>query len=466
MAAVLALIMSAFSLLSGLLVIYATQYLGYTDHHAHTLFATFSTLTTITPALGGYLCGRYIGYARGLALGLSLASLGLYMLCFHMTPYFHFGLAMFSLGAGISASCGYAMLGRLLKTQPAKQESGFILAYSYFTAGALLGLIFASYIAQYWSFTLVFFIAATALVGTLLLFLINLRDFPRRQDKPPQKLHIGLATLFAALIAADMMLHYAYYRSYIFIVVVALLVLLIAKISRKTSSTQRHTASLLGLFCFGAMFWAVYLIIPSMMASFVKFNMGHALFGYALTDELLANIKPLLVVAFGLIFAYAWPHLKKQFPWLTVGSAIATGVVLFTIAFVLFAIAYKQSEIHGLINPGWILAGYTFLTLSEILIIPIGYAYLSASSEKMNEGLVMGMWLTLYGVGGVVSGFFSATTKTHYSIPKNSFPSLLTSHQFMAFDTFLLALIITAILIAPRLYLTVSSSDSSAKKQA
>ena len=89
-----------FYLVTSLLLLYLVKMLGYADKQAYATFAAFSALLYITPAIGGYLADRFLGYRRTLLLGVVLLVVGYGMLIIPSARTFFPALAFVIMGTG------------------------------------------------------------------------------------------------------------------------------------------------------------------------------------------------------------------------------------------------------------------------------------------------------------------------------------------------------------------------------
>ncbi len=86
---VLLFMMIGFASIQSLLVLYCTQKLNFTDQQAYLLNATYTSLAFGLPLLGGYLGNRFLGYTYPVILGIAIATIGLYLVCFDTLSYRH-----------------------------------------------------------------------------------------------------------------------------------------------------------------------------------------------------------------------------------------------------------------------------------------------------------------------------------------------------------------------------------------
>ena len=92
---VLLFLFAAYSMIQGLLVLYATKVLGLSDNAAYLLYAAFGSILFAFPVYSGFLAQRYLGYPLTLTLGISLATVGLYIICFSPVTYFLYRFSLF-----------------------------------------------------------------------------------------------------------------------------------------------------------------------------------------------------------------------------------------------------------------------------------------------------------------------------------------------------------------------------------
>ena len=91
-----------FYIVQGLLVLYMTEYYGYSDNKSYGILGAFTALAYISPIVGGYLADRLLGFTTTVIWGGLVLMLGYAMLALPTSGVFFYpGLATIVIGTGM-----------------------------------------------------------------------------------------------------------------------------------------------------------------------------------------------------------------------------------------------------------------------------------------------------------------------------------------------------------------------------
>jgi len=76
-----------FYVAQGLLVLYMSEYYGFSDNTSFTISGIFSGLVYISPFIGGFLADRLLGFKTAIIWGGLLLVLGYALLALSTTPF-------------------------------------------------------------------------------------------------------------------------------------------------------------------------------------------------------------------------------------------------------------------------------------------------------------------------------------------------------------------------------------------
>jgi len=128
------------------------------------------------------------------------------------------------------------------------------------------------------------------------------------------------------------------------------------------------------------------------------------------------SLDPFYVITIGLVFSWLWYHLAKKGRDPSIPTKFSTSLIFMGFGFLIFILGIHHANvITHLVGKHWILLGYLFLTIAELLIAPIGYAMVGRLSPVGKEGLLMGIWTVFIGLGSIISGYLANLAV----IPKN-----------------------------------------------
>jgi POT family proton-dependent oligopeptide transporter len=419
--------------------------------------SAFLTVFFSIPIIGGYLSGRFLGYAFSTIICLILAIGGLYSLCFQSPGHFYAGLAMFAIGNSIAVSCLYIMLGRLLPEGKQKRIAGFTIAYTTMNGGALVSLLLSGTIIRNWGYQSAFLLSAILLLFATFTLILNLKnitpDSAQYNTTYQTKQRIfGVFCILALIPIVMALLKSAQHNAMVLSFIAAVALVLIIQIWRSASVEQRgRLKTFFIVTAFAAFFWALYSLEPSVLTLFVERNVDREIWGFSIPSSDFYSLNPLFIIILGTLFSLMWLSLgrAKQIPSLPYIFAVGIGLV--GIAYLLLSASTYFANESGLINMGWIMLSYVMLSASELFISPIGLSMIGPLSENKNEGVLMGVWLLSNGIGSSLSGYLSETTISSKQTINPLITNALYGYRFCEFG--LIALLLGAILalLAPRL---------------
>src|SRR2546430_1356600 len=132
----------------GVLILYMTKALGFTDSHASSAYATYVSSVWLTPIIGGFIADRWLGQYRSVLIGGIIIALGHFTLAFHGLPSLYAGLTLIVIGTGLLKPNISTIVGSLYERGDERRDSGFSLFYMGINLGAFLGPIIAGRLAE------------------------------------------------------------------------------------------------------------------------------------------------------------------------------------------------------------------------------------------------------------------------------------------------------------------------------
>lgn len=93
------------------------------------IYASYGTLVYATPALGGMLADKLLGFRKAIILGGILMSLGHFVLAFEHPVFFYGALGLIIIGNGLFKPNISSFVGTLYKDGDKRRDSGFTIFY-------------------------------------------------------------------------------------------------------------------------------------------------------------------------------------------------------------------------------------------------------------------------------------------------------------------------------------------------
>src|SRR3990167_344985 len=115
-----------FYIVQGLLVLYMTQYFGYSDNKSYSILGAFTALAYIAPIVGGYLADRLLGFVTTTIWGGFVLMAGYALLAIpSQGAFFYPGPATIVIGTGMFNPCIASLLGTQYNTDDPRRDAGF-----------------------------------------------------------------------------------------------------------------------------------------------------------------------------------------------------------------------------------------------------------------------------------------------------------------------------------------------------
>ena len=450
----------AFGGINSLLVLYARDDLGITQHQVYTLFAAYNSLLFTLPLLGGFLSGKF-GYKNAYGFGLLFCFLGCVTLAkIHSASGLYWGLASFAVGVGLAGPSSYCLIGALYAKQDARRESGYTLFYMVFNIGFALSAIIGGYASAH-SYASAFWIDAIGILGaalTFFLFSSKIKSYEGESMGIHSKLKFsGIMAVFACFsIVLLPLCDYLFQNPrandlllWALVIGSSLGLILLMLVQHEKVAKQKILAFLI-LSIISIAFWTLYALEPSLVTVFV----GQHVERYGIPTASFYSLNPIFIIIFGLLFGWLWRHLNHKGKNLSLPTKFAASLFCVGSAFLIlyWCTVINKTVTTPTINPLWIVLAYMFFTIGELLISPIGLSMVGRLAPAKKEGLLMGIWQLFTGFSAVVSGY--AANMTTRNIPENSkamIPLNIYQHSFFVIGVSTIAIGVVACLLVPKI---------------
>ena len=351
--AVIAIERFAFYLLFSLLTLYLLS-LNRSEAEATIEFGLFTSVIYFAPLFGGFLADR-AGRWPTILFGVALLAIG-----------------YLALGIGLSVSVSLAFLAT--------------------GTGLFKGNI-------------------TALVGSL---------FPQSErDSAYSRFYwaVNLGSLPSGLVGAWLSSRYGFRAAFLLCFAVMALVIPFGILSRdsfrdtaiESESAQHHTTdherivTILILLPVAMLFFCAFYQTGTSLTLFAKNKTQPALFGIPIAPPVYQSIHPALVLVLTPIlvrFFRRWP--------MTTWKKLSLGMGLCSLScFVMMdaSVVASFASSQGRVSPLWLIGSYTFLSLAELCVSPLGFSLVSKLSPPKFAGFLMGLWMAAIALGNLATGF-------------------------------------------------------------
>ena len=124
------------------------------------------------------------------------------------------------------------------------------------------------------------------------------------------------------------------------------------------------------------------------------------------------SVNPFAILVFAPIFAGMWSSLGRRRREPSTAIKMVMGLFLLGVGFVFMVLGGKHADTGVLVSPIWLLAAYTFHTLGELCLSPVGLSYVTKVAPVRFASLLMGVWFLANAVANKIAGALAAFTPT------------------------------------------------------
>jgi POT family proton-dependent oligopeptide transporter len=164
-----------------------------------------------------------------------------------------------------------------------------------------------------------------------------------------------------------------------------------------------RVASLFTLFIIAIFFWVAFYQNGSSLTLFaerstVKLDWLKPETYQVFNPLFILLLTPLLVAAFG--------RMREKGLEPSSASKIFTGMVVMGLSVLIMVFASRAggNRDENIMSPWWLISSYFVVTISEILVSPMGLSFVSKVSPQRMRGLMMGCWFGSTAIGSYGSG--------------------------------------------------------------
>jgi len=435
--------MIAFVFVTYLLVLYATNKLGFSNHHAYTLVAAFIALMYGAHVSGGLLAEKSFGHDHSVIIGIVLSTIGSFGLLLPSITALYVSLSLFIVGSGLFIPCLFVLLGRLYQPDHPYRQSGFLLIYVGMNIGSLIAASAQGPLLEIMNYRSVFLIGAIAQIILLLLYLRYRRTFQENAIKPDHTIFSqraktwGWIGCIASIIAIAILLDYARIANVILIIIGALCAIFVAILAMNLQGAARKNLwAFLILVIVALCFWALYMLNTTALVIFIEHNVNRQLLGWTVPTASFSALNPFFILIVGFILMCLWGAIyrwRQKSP--SIPLKFVVGLIFAGLGYLVLVVGIH----HGISNKVpmiWIVLCYLMLTIAELLIAPVGFAMVGKLVPERMEAFMVGIWELSTGVAAAISGYLAYLTITpplHKAASSVLQANLSYEHSFITF---------------------------------
>lgn len=427
-----------------LLVLFMVQQLGHSDDMAEEIFAGFSALVFLLPAIGGYLGDNVYGTKRCIFIGAVVLAIGYGLLAMPdiSNAYVVVPLAFIAVGNGLFKANPSSLISKVYHQEEQNSDSGFTLYYMAINLGALFSMLLTPLVNKYFGWHWAFFVCFIGLLIVLLSFkaLYQLiAPYGSAADDEPlsfaKKLSIPGLVVLMTLGCYFLLTH-----RLILIILLALcgiaFLSMYAYLFFQSSRAEKPGMLVFVILFFQALiFFVLYFQMPTSLTLFALRNVEHNILGFHVAPASFQALNAAWIVILSPLLALIYQYFGAQDRDLSIPTKFAFGTICAGAAFLILPLGGKFAT-HGVIDSGWLVASYALQSLGELLVSALGLSMVSTYIPQRYMGFVMGVWFLCSSISSIVAGKIAALASIPTQISTNPIASLpIYTHLFMNIGT-------------------------------
>lgn len=442
-----------FYVVQGLLVLYTTDYFGYTDNRSYSTLGAFTALAYISPIVGGYLADRMLGFVTTVIWGGLILILGYALLAIPDKHMLYPGLATIIIGTGMFKPSISSLLGAQYHTDDPRRESGFTIFYIGINTGAFLAGISSGYIKDMFGWHTSFMLASIGLMIGVATFLFGLKTIKHTPLHAPLSLKNKIRFVFycfLAILGISFLLQISSLADWILPIFGLILIVYLVVLTMQQEPAYRKSMALLNILIVSSViYWMMYFQMFFASNLYVERLVDKNILGIHLSTTVFYASESIFIILLGPLMAWAWLVLSRKNKNPTTISKFIFAILFAGLGMLTLSISALYPNADGQVFPAWIFLAYLLITIGELLLSPIGLSAVTMLAPPHLVGFMMGVWFVAIGFGGAFAGSIAKLASVPNSITDASQKLAIYHDAFMQYAA--IAFFMTIVLVFSQL---------------
>lgn len=359
--------------ISILLVLYLTQFYGYSTDLAAAVFGLFTGFGFITPVLGGYIADKW-NYSYPIPLGLAATLIGTLGLASGIHFFLYPSLFFVAIGSGLFTPCIYTLLGKAYRGRDHLREVGFTIYYSAVNLGVFCSVIIMGQLLAWKMWEAMFLTGAIIQVLGYFAYRKAISLYSKEDLLPAKKQTTTAKT--------------------------------------RLSPIEKERIVLVCIFCFLTLcFFTPYSQNSSTLMLFSLKYTNRMIDGYTMPAAWLLSSETLYLLILAFPITYFYLFLRKRnaepsAPYKAGISLLFMGACFLLMSF--GALPVPAHAIKAAVNPSYLFVSLFFMAIAELLMAPISLSLITNISPKRFTAFFVGLWYWSLGMSYYIGGFFAS----------------------------------------------------------
>lgn len=419
----------------GLLVLYMTARafaeepgMGWTDGEALKLYGWYTMLVYIMSIPGGLIADKVLGQKRAVLIGAIILVLGHGTLAIQNDTAFFIGLGLIILGVGMLKPNISTMVGGLYSKDDIRRDKGFSIFYIGINLGSLLATTIVGLVVAKWGWHAGFGLAGIGMLAGLVVYirgqkhLVHVGNKTSQEEKKdqvsfgeifsrllnsPKQLAIVVGIIILSIYYAGFRMesvdHWGYCALFIFLALVAGMLMMIHKTLKTSVEKDRFIVALLS-FLLVIVFWGAFEQAGGLMNLYTETKTNRMLFGWEVPTIWFQSLNAGFIILFAVGVANFWASRKLKSKEASSLFKMATGTIIMGLGFVFMVFAVRDYNANGSSAMYWLVLAYFFHTIGELSSSPVSLSFVTKLAPTRYASLMMGLYFASTGLGNKVAG--------------------------------------------------------------
>lgn len=419
-----------------LMVTYMVKKLGFPDVDANLVWGAASALIYATPAIGGWIGDKFLGTRRTMLTGAVVLMVGYALLWIptNSTYFLYIALGVIILGNGLFKPNAGNLVRKIYEGDEVKIDSAFTIYYMAVNVGSTISMLLTpwirDYVGEHYGDALGWHTAFGVCSIGLILGLVNY-FFMRRtlahvgsapDEKPPVVRNVlGIVGAGILIIAASayILQNQSVAQACVYIAGVVILGIFVHLIRSSETGERAGLIAALVLTVQTIFFFIFYQQMSTSLNLFAQRNvdLDFSLFGVHLLTwipEQFQSLNAIWIVILSPILVWIYNALGRRGKDFPVAAKFALGFVAVAVGFFMYGLG-ATTAVAGKISSWYMVWGYGFYSLGEILVSGLGLAMIARYVPARMGGFMMGA----YYVASGVAQYMGSVVANYAAIPDN-----------------------------------------------
>jgi proton-dependent oligopeptide transporter, POT family len=455
--------------MTAVVVLFMVQQLGYTDDRANLTFGAFAAMAYAIPAIGGWIGDKMLGSRRTTVLGALILAAGYTLLALPGRNLMFVALAVVAVGGGIFKANPANLISKLYEGDSAKIDSAFTMYYMAVNVGATMSQIATPLIAVRVGWHAAFAVSAGGLLVGLAnyffmrRYLSHVGSAPDFEPLPAGRLVLVLAGAAVAIVLITFILQSRQIaRDVVWAAGVGMLGIFAVMIGKGDPGERKGLVAVLLLTAQTMLFFIFYEQMMTSLTLFSLRNVDLNFFGYQIPPGQVQALNPIWIFLLSPALAWLYTHLSKGKGDFHIATKFAMGFAVLSLGFFIYGTSGRFA-VDGKVAFWWMIAGFCFQSLGELLISGLGLAMVARYVGPKLRGFIMGVWFLATGISQYLGGFVANYASVPHNVtdPVQTLP--LYTHLFIGLGEVAVAgTVISALMIPLMKWLSAGRAEQAA----